>query len=109
MSTSSLPTSEGASYLHNSINEAPDIKLCELKNKIEKINVEMNKIETLQMRLDQLEIILKALEESSVEMKEVVEVEPKDSENGVKVTDLAQKLQELNENFYILLKSVDDL
>ena len=90
-----------------------DVKINELESKIKEMETKIQAIEILQLRLDQHETQLKVLDSDNQKQNEHVlkenEKQQISSENENKLENLAQKVKELSENFYILLGSVDDL
>ena len=87
-------------YLHESGNKVEDHQISELKSELEKIKTKIKNVELLQLKLDKLENQLKAAEEAKIS----IEVESKS-----KTLHAEDRLKELEQNFYILMNSVDDL
>ena len=90
-----------------------DVEISELESKIKEMESKIQEIEILQLRLDQHETQLKLLDSDNQKQNEHVlnenEKQQSSSDNETKLEDLAEKVKELSENFYILLGSVDDL
>ena len=100
-------------YLHYQPKNIVDVEISELESKIKEMGTKIKQIEILQLRLDQQDTQLKAFDSDNKKVKEYILTENKKqqsfSENETKLENLVQKFQELSENFYILLGSVDDL
>ena len=102
-------------YLHHTTNTTVEVEISELEKRIEEMKTKIKDIELIQLRLDQHETKLINLDSVDKKVKEMDHLvknkmnQQKLSEKESKLETLAQKVQELSENFYILLGSVDDL
>ena len=96
--------SDSCAYLHN-FDKNVDDKISELESEIQKIKTKIKEVETIQLRLESLETRLNIIENASVKMSE----KTKPTGNEIKMEEFELKLSQLDENFYVLVKSVDDL
>ena len=80
-----------------------DVEIKDLENKIGNVQTKINEIDTILSKLEKFENRIKSLEVRIKKNEESISETKKSLEND------STKLQDLDQNFYILLHAVDDL
>ena len=91
---------ERCAYLHSYQTAVDDNKIKELEKEIDIVKSKISETEILLFKLESFENRIKSLEEKNAES--ISEIKNILEKNGI-------KLQDLDQNFYILVHSVDDL